>query len=98
MTISAEMAINRDLQRQWGRIGGLRLAASRDPREYTAPARQRFLERFYKGIPDDLPVEERDRRATAARKAYFARLAVASSQARGKRKPTTERESPPAAA
>ena len=57
--------IDRALQRQWGRIGGLRLAASRDPREYTAPARQRFLLRFYSDIPEDLPVEERDRRATA---------------------------------
>ncbi len=76
------MAIDRELQRQWGRIGGLRLAASRDPREYTAPARQRFMERFYSDIPDDLPVAERDRRALAARRAYFAALAVASARAR----------------
>ncbi|MDQ3407272.1 MAG: hypothetical protein M3472_03840 [Chloroflexota bacterium] len=86
------MAIDRALQRQWGRIGGLRLAASRDPREYTAPARQRFLERFYEGIPEDLPLEERDRRAMAARKAYFAELAIASARARkrpsGARLPT----------
>ncbi len=86
------MAIDRALQRQWGRIGGLRLAASRDPRVYTAAARQRFLERFYKGIPEDLPLEERDRRAMAARKAYFAELAIASARARkrpsGARLPT----------
>lgn len=92
------MAIDRALQRQWGRIGGLRLAASRDPREYTAPARQRFLERFYEGIPDDLPAKERDRRAMAARKAYFARLAVASARARAHRRVPINEESPPAAA
>ena len=76
------MAIDRALQRQWGRIGGLRLAASQDPKQYTAPAREAFLARFYEGIPDDLPVEERDRRAVAARKAHFATLAVASARAR----------------
>jgi hypothetical protein len=54
--------------------------------EYTATARQRFLERFYDGIPEHLPAEERDRRAMAARREYFARLAIASSQARSKRR------------
>lgn len=79
------MAIDRGLQRQWGRIGGLRLAATHDPRQYTAAARQAFLERFYLGIPADLPAPERDRRAMAARKAYFAQLAVASARARKRR-------------
>ena len=86
------MAIDRALQRQWGRIGGLRLAASQDPKQYTAPAREAFLARFYEGIPDDLPVEERDRRAMASRRAYFAELAIASARARkrpsGARPPT----------
>ncbi len=70
-----------------GRIGGLKLAATRDPREYTAAARRAFLERFYEGIPDDLPESERERRALAARRLHFARLAKASAGARARRRP-----------
>lgn len=70
-----------DEMRLRGRIGGLRLAATHDPREYTAAARAAFLSRF---IPDDpdLSPSERARRAESARKAYFARLALASARRR----------------
>jgi hypothetical protein len=71
-----------------GRIGGLALAAQRDPREYTGPARQAFLRRFEEEVDPEhkLPEAERLRRATAARRLYFAKLALRSAQARRTRK------------
>ncbi len=71
-----------------GRIGGLALAAQRDPREYTAAARSRFLARFEDEVDPDriLSEMERARRAGAARKLYFAKLAYRSARARARRK------------
>lgn len=66
----------------WGRVGGLRTAARHDTKEITAPARRAFEKRFYAGIPNDLTDTERDRRAAAARKAYFAELTARSVRAR----------------
>jgi hypothetical protein len=50
----------------------------------TAAARKAALDRFEREVDPDgkLSPEERARRATNARKAYFARLALRSSQAR----------------
>jgi hypothetical protein len=50
----------------------------------TAPARCAFNDRFERLVDPDheLPDEERRRRAESARKAYFTRLALASSRAR----------------
>jgi len=68
----------------------LALAVQRNPREYTAKARATFLQRFLDEQPVDLPPEERQRRAEAARKLHFTRLALASAKARQKsRKGTT---------
>ena len=69
------------------RIGGLALAAQRDPREYTAAARRAFLARFEDQVDPErvLPERERARRAEAARKAHFARLAYLSAKARARR-------------
>jgi hypothetical protein len=55
-----------------------------DPTAATAPARTAFLDRFEKQVDPDgiLTLEERARRAEHARKAYFQRLALASSKAR----------------
>jgi hypothetical protein len=58
--------------------------AQNDPKETTAKAREVFRAQFYKGIPEDLPQAERDRRAEAARRAYFTRLAFLSAKARRK--------------
>jgi hypothetical protein len=57
-----------------------------DPREYTAKARATFLRRFEDEVDPDreLPEPERLRRAEAARKAYFTKLALKSAQARRK--------------
>lgn len=55
-----------------------------DPVAHTAPARAAFLDRFEREVDPDgvLPLGERSRRAEHARKAYFARLALASAKAR----------------
>jgi hypothetical protein len=55
-----------------------------DPRLTTVKAREAFLARFEREVDPDrrLPVHERARRARQARKAYFYRLALASSRAR----------------
>lgn len=68
-----------------GKIGGLTLAATHDPREYTAAARRTFLAKFLDAQPVDLPEDERQRRAQAARRVYFARLSYASAVARRER-------------
>ncbi len=70
-----------------GRIGAYTTHSRHDPRETTARARQTFLERFEREVDPDLKLgtEERGRRADAARKAYFARLAYASATARRRR-------------
>ncbi len=57
-----------------------------DPSARTAPARRPLLDRFERQVDPDgvLQPEERARRAGHARKAYFARLALRSAQARRK--------------
>lgn len=70
-----------------GRIGAYRLHATHDPRTTTAKARATFLARFYAQVDPDslLAPAERERRALAARKAYFAQLAYRSAVVRGKK-------------
>lgn len=72
------------LRRLRARVGGLALAASHDPREYTAAARAAFLGKFAALVDPGgaLPVEERLRRAEAARRAHFTRLAIRSAEKR----------------
>lgn len=72
------MAIDKAQQARWGRVGGYTTAARHDTRDITAPARAAFEARFYQSIPAELPTHERDRRAAAARKAYFAELTALS--------------------
>ena len=70
-----------------GRIGGLALAASADPREYTRLARKAFMSRFEREVDPNatLPSHERRRRAEAAKKAHFARMALRSAKVRRQR-------------
>lgn len=77
----------RSLARIRARIGGLALASQRDPREYTSAARQAFLNRFEREVDphQTLALEERARRAEAARRLYFTRLALKSAKARRRR-------------
>ena len=67
-----------------GRIGGYALASQHNPREYTKNARAAFLGAFEKKVGPDgtLPKAERERRALAARRAHFTRMALASAKAR----------------
>ena len=61
-------------------------ANTADPSARTAPARRAMLDRFERQVDPDgvLSPGERARRAGHARKAYFARLALRSAQARRK--------------
>ncbi len=66
------------------RIAAYTLHATHDPHETTKAARHAFLARFEREVDPDrqLPAEVRRRRAEAARKAYFSRLALRSARAR----------------
>jgi hypothetical protein len=57
------------------------------PAAHTAPARKVFLSRFEREVDLEgvLEPQDRARRAEHARKAYFTRLALASSKARAKK-------------
>ena len=59
-----------------------------DPAAHTAPAREVFLSRFEREVDPEgvLEPQERARRAEHAKKAYFLRLAAASSKARAKKR------------
>jgi hypothetical protein len=73
------------------RLGGLALAAKHDPMEYTAKARQVFKDKFQDQVDPDGSLrktnpKEARRRAEAARKLHYARLAYASVKARAAKK------------
>jgi hypothetical protein len=92
MAASASLSPSQRILR--ARLGGLATSARHDPREVTAPARRAFAERFYADVPADLPADERERRAAANRRAYFARLAFQSSKVRGKKKAAADIQRP----
>lgn len=70
-----------------GRLGAYTTHSRHDVRETTKAARSAFLLRFEREVDPEgtLPLAERQRRAEAARKAYFVRLALSSARARSKR-------------
>lgn len=70
------------------RVAAFSLHSQVDGRAHTAPARQAFEASFELQVDPDgvLPAKERQRRAEAARRAHFARMALASSKARRARK------------
>jgi len=72
------------------RLAAYALHAKYDPRDTTAAARAAFLDRFEREVDPDgkLGIEERQRRAEAARKVYFTRMALRSAQARRERSST----------
>ena len=76
-----------------GRLGGFALAAKRDPKTYTASARVAFMDRFLNEVDPEriLTPDERERRAVAARRAYFARLAMTSARSRRRAKAKRDR-------
>lgn len=66
------------------RMAAYTLHARRDPRETTRSARAVFNQRFLDEVDPDrrLPERERVRRADAARRAFFTRLAYLSARKR----------------
>jgi len=66
------------------RMAAYTLHARRDPRETTKAARRAFNQRFLDEVDPErsLPERERLRRADAARRAYFTRLAYLSARKR----------------
>lgn len=66
------------------RLAAYHLHATHDPKETTRKAREAFLSRFEREVDPEgvLTPGERARRAEAARRAYFTRLAFQSSRAR----------------
>ncbi|HUQ63092.1 MAG TPA: hypothetical protein VM121_05020 [Acidimicrobiales bacterium] len=69
------------------RMAAYCLHAQRDPVETTAAARSAFLARFERQVDpnNQLPAAERRRRADAARKAHFIKLALRSAEVRRRR-------------
>ena len=74
-----------------GRLGAYRQQSRHSPKDTTAAARAAFLSKFEREVDPDavLPEAERQRRAVAAKKAYFTWLALRSVQARRRRKAKT---------
>jgi hypothetical protein len=73
---------------QRARIAAYHMHSRNDGRTITANARKAFMGRFCAIVDphNELPEAERTRRATAARSAYFAALALKSSVARSRRR------------
>jgi hypothetical protein len=74
-------------------LGGLARAARYDPAEYMAPARAAFKASFESQVDPEgtLTPAERARRAEALRRAFYARLTLASLKARKARKKAAAR-------
>ena len=83
--------MNRNEASLGGRLGAYCQASRHSPVDTTAAARKAFLSKFEGEVDPDavLPEAERQRRAEAARKAYFTRLALRSAKARRRRKART---------
>jgi hypothetical protein len=82
-----DATFTREQRRLRARLGAYAQQAAHDTRETTKNARLAFNQRFLDQVDPDgtLPEAERVRRALAARKAYFAGLALRSSTARRRR-------------
>jgi hypothetical protein len=76
-----------------GRLGAYLVHARHNTRQTTAAAREAFHRRFVDEVDPDrrLPEGERRRRAAAARKAYFTRLAYISARSRRAQRTSTRR-------
>lgn len=81
------MALTPELRSQRARVAAYSRWARYDAREGTQAARDAFHQRFIEQVDPtgELPPAERERRATAAMKAYMASLSFKSAKARSKR-------------
>lgn len=87
-----------EVRRLRAKIGGYALAASADPMEYTAAARQRFHDSFTDKARAEAQargeqVSERDieRRGEALRRAHYTRLSLRSVQVRTRQRASKEK-------
>jgi hypothetical protein len=80
------------------RIAAHAMHGRHDARQTTAKARAAFLASFERQADPEgrLPAAERQRRAQQLRRAYFARLALASAKARRARRPAAKGGESPA--
>lgn len=78
------MALTAEQRQLRARLGGLARAAKYDSVEVTRAAHEANARKWLDQVDPDrsLPAAERDRRATAAKRAHFTRLALMSSRAR----------------
>jgi hypothetical protein len=90
----SDVTFTPEQRRQRARQGAYAQQAAHDTRKTTRNARLAFNQRFLDQVDPDgtLPEAERARRALAARRAYFAGLALRSSMARRKRAAETTSE------
>ncbi len=74
-----------------GRIGGYTTHSRHDSRKLTQPAREAFRARFQREVDPDglLPEAERQRRAEAARRAFYARIALKRRTGKGQKHAAT---------
>lgn len=81
------MVLTPEQRSQRARIAALARWSKQDPSDATRYARSRFDERFLDEVDPQrvLPESERERRARAARKLYFTRLAFRSANLRRRR-------------
>lgn len=80
-----------------GRIGGLVTSSRHDPRDMTRAARAGLAEKWLREQPEDLPHEERVRRAESAKKAHYLKASAAGVKARKKKLAGSDEESEPVA-
>ena len=82
------MPLTPEQRRQRARLGALTQQSIYDTRETTRAARAAFNQRFIDQVDPDRTLSERERtrRALAARRAYFAALALRSAIARANKK------------
>ena len=83
-------------QKQVARLGGLTVAATHDPVKYTAKARKAFQSKFLEQVDPDGSLRKRNpkeagRRADAARRLFYARIAFESVKARAAKKKRTRK-------
>ncbi len=97
VVVSYTVEIDTEEMARRGKIGAHTLHSRYNSRELTTAAREAFLRSFEIQVDPDqtLSADERERRATHARKAHFAKLALASARARKARSAEVHEHSVP---
>jgi hypothetical protein len=79
--------MDRETQRQWGRVGGLANVARHGARKVTEPARRGLRQKYLREVDPtgELDPVERERRADAALRANMLRLSLLAKKARARK-------------